>query len=865
MNKDIYWPIFHQHRFDDVSPTFKEACEDITSDHGFSSAWTCLALSDVIRRDIISVYPRVNGPLDMTARILDTTFSPREKAFREPVVIMWTSGSPPQKGKSWTPNHFVPLVDGPATNVQIISDEEDDAKEDDTKQDDAEDDGAQEDDAEEPIPAAFRYSWLCFSICKNVPSPCRYMVSHIFICVIMSRHRVGTWFFMHLSLQNMNLVIKLCLYINRETQEEEKLHEPPAAVHATEPQMKTTSQPNESKTETDNTLQRFLSTSQLIEAMKSSPVEKNVPLGIKENVYFSVLNQDNKERALKGQYQVWWDDCGAYVGIRGFKSYYVVTDNHTFNEVKLVNGKYTKEARKNGKKINVPLEPQPDPGCIMTLRRMYNKLKLDQNYRRRITTVLQLPTFMSDQSALMDVALYEYIGKFPGLTSHGKSKDDKGFYQRTDPRTVQKLKEEVKNTKPKNLYEAMLHKSTQDFPCGVRDVKQVQNLKYRIEKEERDDAANSNFADQVNHIISLISNGDNFIHSMIHQSGKVPSIILQTSQSIAMVKDNCCHGKQVLGVDRTFNLGDVYVTATCFKHTSLLQKRTKDHPIFVGPILIHGSCTHDVYGYLFNRFAAELPPELISNLVIGSDDEPALRRAIRETLPEATNVLCSRHIKNNLTRHLVKDVGVDEIGVRQIKSDVFGVNGLVHQQDDVQFNDAIHQLKTFVKNRNVGKVNAFISYVDNSLYDSIKYGLQVPFATRGIPLDWTNNNCESVNSMLKSFVDWKKSQLPVLINKLREIVLMQEHDVERALRGTGNYYLTAQARHYRIDPYFWGGLTSPQKRKRVDEFIKNKRRMKNMVTSSDERLQVLSSPSGGRKPGEPKQKKPKKTHTPSTQ
>ena len=124
----------------------------------------------------------------MSARILDTTFSPREKAFREPVVIMWTSGSPPQKGKSWTPNHFVPLVDGPATNVQIISDEEDDAKQDDTKQDDAEDDDAQEDDAEEPIPAAFRYSWLCFSICKNVPSPCRDMVFHAFV---ITKHEFG--------------------------------------------------------------------------------------------------------------------------------------------------------------------------------------------------------------------------------------------------------------------------------------------------------------------------------------------------------------------------------------------------------------------------------------------------------------------------------------------------------------------------------------------------------------------------------------------------------------------------------------------------------------------------------------------------
>ena len=119
--------------------------------------------------------------------------------------------------------------------------------------------------------------------------------------------------------------------------------------------------------------------------------------------------------------------------------------------------------------------------------------------------------------------------------------------------------------------------------------------------------------------------------------------------------------------------------------------------------------------------------------------------------------------------------------------------------------------------------------------------------------------------MLKSFNNWKKLQLPALIRKLHEIVSIQESDIERSLRGTGNYYLAPHMMHYRMDPYFWGGLTSPQKRKRVDEFIKNRRRQKNMVVSSDERLMILCSATGGRKPGEPRRKKPRKTYTPSNE
>ena len=114
--------------FAPVSPNYEEACQDVTSTRGFSGALTFFALCDVIRRDIISVYPRVNGPLDMAARILDTTFSPQEKLFRDPLFIMWTSTSAPQLDMTWTANHFVPLVDGNTTPVVIVSNDEDELR-----------------------------------------------------------------------------------------------------------------------------------------------------------------------------------------------------------------------------------------------------------------------------------------------------------------------------------------------------------------------------------------------------------------------------------------------------------------------------------------------------------------------------------------------------------------------------------------------------------------------------------------------------------------------------------------------------------------------------------------------------------------
>ena len=57
-----------------VAEDFSDGCKAATTRGSFLSAWTLMALADVISANIISVYPRMNGPLDRVARILDVTF-----------------------------------------------------------------------------------------------------------------------------------------------------------------------------------------------------------------------------------------------------------------------------------------------------------------------------------------------------------------------------------------------------------------------------------------------------------------------------------------------------------------------------------------------------------------------------------------------------------------------------------------------------------------------------------------------------------------------------------------------------------------------------------------------------------------------
>ena len=46
------------------------------------------------------------------------------------------------------------------------------------------------------------------------------------------------------------------------------------------------------------------------------------------------------------------------------------------------------------------------------------------------------------------------------------------------------------------------------------------------------------------------------------------------------------HGGTV-GVDRTFNLGHFFATTMAYKHPRVIKNDTKDHPIFIGPLLLH--------------------------------------------------------------------------------------------------------------------------------------------------------------------------------------------------------------------------------------------------------------------------------------
>lgn len=75
-----------------------------------------IALSNVRKHNIETLYPLVNGPKDLAARTMNTMITPSSGLTEDkPMKIMWTHtlSKTPSAKKSWTPNHLIPLIDDP--------------------------------------------------------------------------------------------------------------------------------------------------------------------------------------------------------------------------------------------------------------------------------------------------------------------------------------------------------------------------------------------------------------------------------------------------------------------------------------------------------------------------------------------------------------------------------------------------------------------------------------------------------------------------------------------------------------------------------------------------------------------------------
>ena len=139
--------------------------------------------------------------------------------------------------------------------------------------------------------------------------------------------------------------------------------------------------------------------------------------------------------------------------------------------------------------------------------------------------------------------------------------------------------------------------------------------------------------------------------------------------------------KQKRRIDRTFNLGACFATTLVYQHNNLVRKGKNNPPIFLAAVHLHWDGLYETYHRFFPHLQCKLGKDIggaqCSKIVVGSDEEAALTKAIKQCFSSAVHVLCTRHLEENVRRYLTNAIGLDKKSRETIVSAIFGKRGLV--------------------------------------------------------------------------------------------------------------------------------------------------------------------------------------------
>ncbi|WAR31703.1 hypothetical protein MAR_034245 [Mya arenaria] len=297
-----------------------------------------------------------------------------------------------------------------------------------------------------------------------------------------------------------------------------------------------------------------------------------------------------------------------------------------------------------------------------------------------------------------------------------------------------------------------------------RNIKQIQNLNYnqgRKHKTAGEDVYLKNLADHLINIESKVYQGHPFIRSVVHlHSG--PSVILYTDEHLQDIGRFCCKENEgtILGVDKTYNLGQLHLTTTVFKNLSVVRTDTVEPPIFLGPSFWHRKSDFTTFNAFFSHIASHLSDLELKRLVVGSDDEQALRKSIQRL---------------ETVQHLVSE-----------------------------------------------QAAGFLPYLNGRIVSLIKNHVHIPKRVRNIDSNWTNNNAESMNNLLKIGTNHKVEDMTDLIDIIYRIVQSMYKDVEKSIVSMGNYKLTQPYEHHKMSVDAWCQKTEQGRKGILAKFYRDK-------------------------------------------
>lgn len=717
-----------------VSPSYLDATVDCAKKESWSCAWTMQALATVIDMPIVSMYPRLNGSADKVADILNRQFLPlhggvdSSSSEHNAVYILWSHTSLCQttrKRKIWTPNHFVPLIKSHFSPVM----------------------------ASTPNSRSVNDPDLTSPIKKQITQKSISSYSDSSFAITQSSDEIKT---NELDEKNWN-------------------------AHFDSSTVPAGGTPNNGKLLSNEEVYVIVLTTNMEDTIA------DIPRGNKSNLRFVVNNSQNvmHTSTSKKTRSTFFDDCGIWNSYRSrtVRTTFLVEGKMHLRTVSKRDGVYCYERRIHGKKDWVELEQQPTPSDVIVMCRYYSSLKHDACFSKRISWIeFNDKTFKGNF-----IAVHEYIGTFPTIPSiHGKNTAGDNYY-RAKPCVMQKITRDTR--KPRDIYEELLDSEGVDAP---QSTKQIRNARYRhYLRCNKDKHLSANVADEVLAVVSMVSRDDYVQNVMITKKGVM--IVLYCDEQIMDLK-SALKCQSMLAIDKTYNLGKWFVSCFTYKSVKVEVKETRENPIMVGPIMLHDDSSFETYHNFFSIVKCvigsdqnidELGMIVGEDLILGSDDEKAISKALDIVFPNASRYLCTKHLRENIIKYLTDKIGVSKTDRSTFLTVLFGSDGLTNSDSSFSFETRAEEL---LSSDLMGRYPTLKKYFVSRLQPIMWNHVVKPQLRKSRKYQmWTNNNCESINSVFKADFDWKPVVMHEMVSKLYRVVKRRLIDLRRATYGTGNY------------------------------------------------------------------------------
>ena len=293
-----------------------------------------------------------------------------------------------------------------------------------------------------------------------------------------------------------------------------------------------------------------------------------------------------------------------------------------------------------------------------------------------------------------------------------------------------------------------------------------------------------------------------------------PTIVLFNEAQLNDIEHFCASSVKasVLGVDVTFNLGPFYVTLCTYQNFKVTNERGK-HPIMVGPALIHSCKDQSNFDILFQEITTRKPFLATSLRAYGTDGEQALVNAAAGAFPFAIHLRCANHLRDNITTHLRKQL-LPETVIKEVLRDIFGTaseKGLIHASEG-EFDDKLKLLqKRWDLLEKPHKANPVIFrwfrlHVAPIIRENMRCEL-----LRDLGMEdekYTQNNSESLNALVKRYVNFQKQDVFQFVNDLQECVLEQQNELSKAAIGLGRWTLSPCYSRFEKSANNWFGSMS---------------------------------------------------------